>query len=106
MKRSGATEPFSREKIVTGLLKACHGRPVTRDDLELLASRVEEYIRSCGNSQVTTGEIGRAILTPLRKLDKVAYLRFSSVYSNFNTLEEFEEEIARLRLEEQNVEEN
>lgn len=105
IKRSGVVEAFSREKIVNGLGKACHGRPVTQDDLELLASKVEEHIRSCGSSQVSTGDIGRAILDPLRELDKVAYLRFASVYSNFNTLEEFEEEIHRLKQENSSAQE-
>lgn len=97
LKRSGATEPFSRDKIVSGVGKACQGRPVSTDDLARLASHVEEQVRSLGLSQVHADDIGRLILAPLKDLDKVAYLRFASVYSSFDTLEDFEQAIAELR---------
>lgn len=96
-KRSGATEPFSRDKVMTGVGKACQGRPVSQSDLALLASRVEEELRTSGASEIDTQAIGRAILEPLRELDEVAYLRFASVYSNYTSLDDFEREIARLR---------
>lgn len=99
LKRSGTLEPFSRGKVIAGLAKACQGRPVSRDDLELLAQRVEESIRATGTAQVETGEVGRAILEPLKELDVVAYLRFASVYSSFNSLEDFEAAISELRAE-------
>lgn len=96
-KRSGALEPFSREKIVSGLRRACQGRPVTDDELALLAQRVEHTIRATGAAQINAHDIGMAILPPLRELDVVAYLRFASVYQNFSGLEDFEREIAALR---------
>lgn len=99
IKRSGVTEPFSREKIASGVKKACQGRPVTDQDLSQLAQRVEESIRQTGVSQVEANEIGLAILEPLRELDEVAYLRFASVYRGFEGLEDFEEAIATLRSE-------
>ncbi len=99
-KRSGATEPFSREKIIAGVGKACQGRPVTDDDLALLASQVEERLRATGSAQISTHEIGLAILEPLRKLDDIAFLRFASVYEGFETLDDFETAIAKLRAEE------
>ncbi|MDO5025562.1 MAG: transcriptional regulator NrdR [Trueperella sp.] len=99
VKRSGATEPFSREKIINGVGKACQGRPVTEDQLALLAQQVEESVRAQGSSQIEAHEIGLAILEPLRKLDQVAYLRFASVYSNFDSLQDFEDAIAKLRSE-------
>ena len=99
IKRSGVTEPFSREKIASGVKKACQGRPVTDQDLSQLAQRVEEAIRQTGVSQVEANEIGLAILEPLRELDEVAYLRFASVYRGFEGLEDFEEAIATLRSE-------
>lgn len=99
LKRSGTLEPFSRAKVVAGLAKACQGRPVSTDDLERLAQQVEETIRSTGVAQVETGEIGRTILEPLKELDVVAYLRFASVYSGFNSLEDFEAAIESLRKE-------
>lgn len=97
VKRSGATEPFSREKVIAGVRKACQGRPVSNDDLALLAQRVEETLRLTGAAEIEAQEVGMAILAPLRQLDEVAYLRYASVYRNFNSLEDFEGEIALLR---------
>lgn len=97
LKRSGVSEPFSRDKIVTGLRKACQGRPVTEDDLARLAQRVEEAVRGQGHAQIEAHDVGLAILTPLRELDEIAYLRFASVYQAFDTLEDFEAAIALLR---------
>jgi transcriptional repressor NrdR len=99
MKRSGASEPFSRTKIVTGVRKACQGRPVGEDDLARLAQRVEEQIRSTGAAEVDAHEIGLSILGPLRELDEVAFLRFASVYQAFDSLEDFEAAITLLRAE-------
>lgn len=101
LKRSGVTEPFSREKIMTGVRKACQGRPVTDDHIKALAQGVEEQIRTMGASIVEANDIGLAILGPLRELDTVAYLRFASVYSSFNTLDDFENAIAELRSQEE-----
>ena len=97
VKRSGATEPFSREKVINGVRKACQGRPVNDDDFALLAQRVEETLRADGQAEVEAQEVGMAILAPLRELDEVAYLRYASVYRNFSSLEDFEGEIALLR---------
>jgi transcriptional repressor NrdR len=97
IKRSGVTEPFSREKIAAGVKKACQGRPVTDQDLAQLAQRVEESIRQTGASQVDANEIGLSILEPLRDLDEVAYLRFASVYQAFESLDDFESAIGFLR---------
>jgi transcriptional repressor NrdR len=97
VKRSGVTEPFSREKVIAGVRKACQGRPVSNDDLALLAMRVEETLRTTGQAEIEAQEVGLAILAPLRELDEVAYLRYASVYRNFNSLEDFEGEIAVLR---------
>ena len=97
VKRSGVTEPFSRTKVIDGVRKACQGRPVDEDAIALLAQRVEEAVRAKGAAEVPSHEVGLAILGPLRELDEVAYLRFASVYRSFNTLEDFEREIAALR---------
>jgi transcriptional repressor NrdR len=101
VKRSGATEPFSREKAISGVRKACKGRPVTDDDLAVLGSRVEDVLRSSGWAEVPANEVGLAILGPLRELDEVAYLRFASVYRSFESADDFETEIALLRAERQ-----
>jgi transcriptional repressor NrdR len=97
VKRSGVTEPFSRDKVVVGVRRACQGRPVDEDALQRLAQRVEESIRSGGVAEIPSHEVGLAILGPLRELDEVAYLRFASVYRSFSSVEDFEKEIADLR---------
>jgi transcriptional repressor NrdR len=98
-KRSGASEPFSREKVLIGVRKACQGRPVSEDQLALLAQRVEESVRASGVAEIEAHEVGMAVLPPLRELDEVAYLRFASVYRAFDDLGDFEGEIALLRAE-------
>lgn len=99
VKRSGVAEPFSRDKIVSGVRKACQGRPVTDGDLAQLAQRVEENLRATGASQLDANDIGLAILPELRQLDEVAYLRFASVYQAFENLDDFEAAIEQLRRE-------
>jgi transcriptional repressor NrdR len=96
-KRSGVTEPFSREKITAGVRRACQGRPVTEDALAQLGQRVEEAVRATGNAEMPSHEVGLAILGPLRELDEVAYLRFASVYRGFESIDDFEKEIESLR---------
>lgn len=97
VKRSGVVESFSRNKVVSGVKKACQGRPVSDDQLAILAQQVEEQLRSTGVSNVSTNEVGKAILPFLRDLDVIAYLRFASVYQAFDTLEDFDEAIQALR---------
>jgi transcriptional repressor NrdR len=97
VKRSGATEPFSRDKVIVGVRKACQGRGVGDDALARLAQHVEEHFRAAGCAEIPSHEVGLAILEPLRELDEVAYLRFASVYRGFDTLADFEAEIAVLR---------
>jgi transcriptional repressor NrdR len=100
-KRNGVTEPFTREKVASGVRKACQGRPVSEDDLALLAQTVEEGVRASGCAEIASHDVGLAILGPLRDLDEIAYLRFASVYRAFTDLEDFESEIALLRAERQ-----
>jgi transcriptional repressor NrdR len=99
VKRSGAGEPFSRPKVLVGVRKACQGRPVDEDALQMLAQRVEEDIRATGCSEISSQDVGMAVLGPLRELDEVAFLRFASVYRGFESLDDFEAEIALLRAE-------
>ena len=87
--------------VSAGVSKACQGRPVGEDDIARLAQQVEESVRATGSSQIEAHEIGLAILEPLRELDHSAYLRFASVYSNFDTLDDFERAIAVLRKQEE-----
>ncbi|MDN4159976.1 transcriptional regulator NrdR [Nocardioides abyssi] len=97
LKRSGATEPFTREKAVAGVRKACKGRPVSEDDLACLGQAVEDALRLSGAAEIPAHEVGLAILGPLRALDEVAYLRFASVYRAFQSADDFAAEIAALR---------
>jgi transcriptional repressor NrdR len=96
-KRSGVTEQFSRDKIISGVRKACQGRPVTDADLALLAQQVEEALRATGAASIEAQDIGLAILEPLRNLDHVAYMRFASVYQAWDSLDDFQTAIEDLR---------
>ncbi|WKS69278.1 transcriptional regulator NrdR [Corynebacterium accolens] len=97
VKRNGLAEPFSRDKLIRGVRRACQGRDVSDDALKKLAQEVEETVRGHGSSQVNANQIGLAILEPLRDLDEVAYLRFASVYKSFESADDFESEIRLMR---------
>ena len=97
VKRNGTKETFSRAKVVGGVRRACKGRPVDDDQLAALAQQVEDAVRSQGVAEVTSQDVGLAILGPLRDLDEVAYLRFASVYRGFDSLADFEREVAGLK---------
>lgn len=96
-KRSGVTEPFSREKVIRGVQRACQGRDISADALRQLAYRVELAVRAMGVAEVQAHEVGLAILDPLRELDEVGYLRFASVYKSFESAADFEREIKEMR---------
>lgn len=96
LKRSGATEPFNRDKAISGVRKACKGRPVSDDDLARLGQQVEDALRESGSAEIAAHEVGLAILDPLKSLDEVAYLRFASVYKAFDSVDDFAAEIAVL----------
>jgi transcriptional repressor NrdR len=96
LKRSGEIEPYDREKVVGGLVKACKNRPVSEADIERLADEIEEHLREGGRRQVPTAEVGLAILDRLREVDEVAYIRFASVYRDFDSLTDFEKEVGLL----------
>ena len=98
VKRSGVVEAFSRDKVMRGVSKACKGRPVTQAQLAALAQRVEESLRASGQAEIPSEKIGVAILGPLEELDSVAYLRFASVYKNYESVDDFQREIDALRL--------
>ena len=99
VKRSGVVEPFQRDKVINGVRKACKGRPVGEDQLARLGQLVEDSLRASGQPEVPADEVGVAILGPLRDLDQVAYLRFASVYRQYASVDDFEAEIALLRIE-------
>ena len=93
VKRSGEREPFDRAKVVQGLAAACKNRPVSAELMESVAADVEEAMRLDG-AEVTSEQVGLAVLERLRAVDDVAYLRFASVYKGFEDLGDFEREVA------------
>ncbi len=95
VKRSGHREPFSRAKVVTGLEAATKNRPLAPAQLEALAAEVEESLRLDG-PEVSSQQIGLAVLERLRQVDEVAYLRFASVYKGFEDIGDFEREVGLL----------
>jgi transcriptional repressor NrdR len=92
IKRDGTKDPYDREKVAAGVRKAIKNRPVTEEQVDGLARRVEERLRRKG-PEVTTQEVGIEVLGELRRLDEVAYLRFASVYKDFQELTDFEREV-------------
>ncbi|HEY3210366.1 MAG TPA: transcriptional regulator NrdR [Actinomycetota bacterium] len=92
VKRDGSKEPFDRAKVVAGVMRATKNRPVTEEQIGPLAERVEERLRRKG-PLVTSQEVGIEVLSLLRKLDEVAYMRFASVYKDFQELTDFEREL-------------
>lgn len=96
-KRSGTREPFDREKLISGIRKACTNRPVSFEDLDKLADDVVEAVRAEGRNLVQSADLGKEVLERLRVLDEVAYLRFASVYKDFQELTDFERELGLLQ---------
>jgi transcriptional repressor NrdR len=96
LKRSGEEVAFERDKVISGLRKACVNRPVSEDDIERVAEQVEDLARASGSRPVPSQEIGLAILDRLRDLDEVAYVRFASVYKDFQEIGDFERELGSL----------
>jgi transcriptional repressor NrdR len=95
IKRDGTKEPYDRAKVVAGVEKAIVNRPVTEEQVTRLADRVEERLRRKG-PEVTTQEVGLEVLAQLRRLDDVAYVRFASVYKDFQEVSDFERELGIL----------
>jgi len=96
VKKDGRREPFDRNKILTGLLKACEKRPVPVAALEDLVNDVEKELRSGFEREVTSGQIGEMVIERLRNLDEIAYVRFASVYRQFKDIDRFMEELQKL----------
>ena len=92
IKRDGSKEPYDRQKLVDGVRKSIKNRPVTEEQVAALADRVEETLRRSG-PEVTSQELGLQVLAQLRALDEVAYLRFASVYKDFQEVTDFEREL-------------
>jgi len=96
VKKDGRRERFDRQKILQGLLKACEKRPVATPKLEALVDEVERFVLESADRERSTTEIGELLMTRLKKLDKVAYVRFASVYLDFKDVKEFMSELKGL----------
>ena len=96
IKSHGGREPFDRAKVMSGIRAACKGRPVTAEQILVMSESVEDEVRMHG-TEVTSAQVGLAVLDRLRELDAVAYLRFASVYKNFDEAGDFEQELQLLQ---------
>lgn len=96
VKKDGRREPYSREKILAGLLRACEKRPVSREALDRLIEDLESTVLSRARDEVPTSEIGNEVMRLLANLDQVAYVRFASVYREFKDVTQFMDELRRL----------
>ena len=96
VKRDGRKEAYQREKLEKGLKRALEKRPITKDDFKKLVNLIERDLQKLRKNEVTSNQIGLFIMKHLRKVDKIAYIRFASVYQSFESLEEFSEELNKL----------
>ncbi|HEV2615020.1 MAG TPA: transcriptional regulator NrdR [Candidatus Acidoferrales bacterium] len=96
IKKDGRREKFDRHKILQGLLRACEKRPVPTAKLEALVDDAERFVNEANDRERTTSEIGEQLMSRLKKLDKVAYVRFASVYLDFKDVKEFMSELKNL----------
>jgi len=97
VKKDGRREPFSREKVLAGVRKACEKRPIPTGALEELVERVEREVYALGKAEVPTSYIGDLVMEELRGLDRIAYIRFASVYRAFADVDELERELEALK---------
>lgn len=96
IKRDGSREPFNEEKMLNGILRALEKRPVSTEKIDLSVNMIKSKLRATGEREVDSEMLGNLIMEQLKQLDKVAYVRFASVYRSFEDIKEFGEEIARL----------
>ncbi|MCQ2533673.1 MAG: transcriptional regulator NrdR [Clostridia bacterium] len=101
VKKDGTHQDFSREKLMNGLLSACSKRPVSNETLEQIANDVESAIQAKRNLELTTDEIGEMVMERLRETDKVAYVRFASVYRDFTDVTLFTKEVEKINSDEE-----
>lgn len=96
VKKDGRRERFDRNKIMSGLLRACEKRPVSTGQLEQIVDEIEQHVQDSSDREITSEEVGKTVMQKLRQLDKVAYVRFASVYLEFKDVTEFMTEINHL----------
>ncbi len=97
IKRDNLREPFNEDKLRRGMLRALEKRPVSADDIETAISQIKSRLRASGEPEVPCDRVGNLVMEVLKRLDKIAYIRFASVYRSFDDVREFGEEIARLQ---------
>jgi len=97
IKSNGSRQPFDEEKLRTGILRAIEKRPVSFETVESMLNRIKHELRATGEREIKTRQVGELVMDELRQLDDVAYVRFASVYRSFQDIDEFREEIDRLR---------
>ncbi|MEM3373744.1 MAG: transcriptional regulator NrdR [Candidatus Woesearchaeota archaeon] len=96
IKKDGRKEPYDLSKIEKGILKACEKRPITIDTIKNMLMDIDYNLKNKGTTEISSSYIGKLVMNKLKKLDKVAYIRFASVYKDFKDPEEFEEELKKL----------
>ncbi|MBZ2170131.1 MULTISPECIES: transcriptional regulator NrdR [Marinobacter] len=96
VKQDGVRQPFDEEKLRSGLMKALEKRPVSIEQIDAALNRIKYRLRATGEREVKSMQVGEEVMTELRQLDQVAYVRFASVYRSFQDINEFKEEIERL----------
>ncbi len=89
VKKDGRREPYDRNKVITGLKKACEKRPISIETIERVANDIETELIEAGDPEISTSRIGEKVMEALKKLDDVAYVRFASVYRSFKDIGEF-----------------
>lgn len=96
VKKDGRREIFDRGKLRSGIIKSCEKRPVSADDIEKILDEIEAELRKSSSSEVASSQVGESVTKKLKKLDKIAYIRFASVYRQFADIKDFEEELKNL----------
>lgn len=96
IKKDGRREKFNREKLKEGIMQSCHKRPVSMDKIDNLAAEVERELRGMEETEIPSSKIGEIVMEKLKELDKVAYVRYASVYKEFETPKEFTKEVEKL----------
>ena len=101
IKSDGAREPFNDDKLRSGLVRALEKRPVSTEDLETLVNQIQHDLRATGERELPSRTVGETVMKRLKAVDQVAYVRFASVYRDFQDISEFQDEILRLKTEQQ-----
>ena len=99
VKKDGRREPFDRQKILSGLKKACEKRPVSTATIEAVTDRIEKHIQEMGETEIQSRTVGEEVMKELHQLDQVAYVRFASVYREFKDIDQFMDELKALARE-------